>query len=406
MVFHTGAGRPLAQELGLLARSMAAFGRRDFDRQPLRDWDDALAELVLLAREKRLLLVLDEFPELVASSPELPGVLRALLDTDIEGLKILLAGSAVRLMWALEEQRAPLYGRSDLSWLLHPFAPHEAALMLSQLPPAERARVYTITGGVPLYLSWWDTAASLEQNVARLVAAPDGRLLLEGDLVLATEAEAGELPRQVLQAIAAGRTRHGEINDAVRAESARTLDRLIALRLVERMTPVTDDPRRSRRRLYRIADPFLAFWLGVVDRHRSAIERGLGERILPALLEDLDRHAGPVWEEAVRQHLYRLARLGDLGGDVAAVGRWWRDAPEPTEVDAVALAGRGRTPVLAVEAKWAAHVDARRLVPGLRRRAAAVPGAPDDLRLGLAARESVQHANPGLLTVTAADVFA
>ncbi len=405
-VFCTGASRPRSQELRMLARALGDRSRRDLARQPFVDWDDALAELVAVARDRSLLLILDEFPELAATSPELAGVLRALLDSDVGGLKILLAGSAVRTMWALEEERAPLYGRSDLSLLLHPFAPHEAALLLTDLAPAERARVWTVTGGVPLYLTWWDTGGTLEENLARLVTASDGRLLLEGQLVLATEAQAGELPRQVLQAIAAGRTRHGEINDAVRSESARTLDRLIELRLVERLTPVTEDERRSRRRLYRIADPFLAFWLGVVDRYRTEIERGLGERVLPALLGDLDRHAGPVWEEAVREHLRRMAQHGDLGIDVTGIGRWWRDAPEPAEIDAVVLSGRARTPVLAVEAKWTRTVAARRLLPNLRRRAALLPGAPDDLRLGLAARERVEGAPPDITTITSEDVFA
>lgn len=405
VAFHTGAGRPLAQELRLLGRAAQPFVARDLGRRPLLDWDEALEELVAAAADEPLLLVLDEFPELVRGTPELPGVLRAVLDRGTGRLRILLAGSAVRTMWALEVERAPLYGRVDLSLLLHPFAPHEAALLLGDLAPAERARVWTVTGGVPLYLSWWDVGASVEHNLARLVTRPDGRLLLEGQLVLLTEAEAGDLPQRTLRAIAAGRTHHGEINDAVRAESTRTLERLVDLRLVERMVPVTDDPRRTRRRLYRISDPFLAFWLGVVDRYRTEIERGLGERILPSLLESLDGHAGPIWEEAVRVHVRRLAADGVLGDDVVAVGPWWRDVPESVEIDVLALRGRRREPFLAGEVKWAREVDAERLIPALRRRSAAVLGASAETRLLLAARERVRGAGEALV-VTAADVFA
>lgn len=122
--------------------------------------------------------------------------------------------------------------------------------------------------------------SAVRYNLERLVCSPGGRLLDEGHLVLATEGDMGHLGQRVLRAIAAGRTKHGEIAQAVGAEPARTLHRLIELRLVEPVVPVTQAGARTRKRVYRIADNFLAFWLGIVEPYGSEIERGLGKTIL------------------------------------------------------------------------------------------------------------------------------
>lgn len=52
-------------------------------------------------------------PRAVGGAPELPGVLRAFLDGPgrESRLRILICGSAVRVMQSLEETRSPLYGR-------------------------------------------------------------------------------------------------------------------------------------------------------------------------------------------------------------------------------------------------------------------------------------------------------
>jgi AAA+ ATPase superfamily predicted ATPase len=409
-LFHTATGRPLAQELAalsleaapILASEMPGLGTR-----PFASWDETFKMLGMAGESKPLLLVIDEFPEAVDITPELPSILRAVWDRlqARTHLKILLAGSAVRTMHAMQEERAPLYGRFDLRLPLHPFDPREASRMLPALKPADQALVWGLVGGVPLYLQLWDQQESIASNLSRLACRPGGQLLTEGELLLATEAELGDLGQQILYAIAAGRTKYNEIADTVDAEPARTLDRLIALQLVDRIIPVTDDPRRTRRRLYRIADNFLAFWLGLLDRYRPAIDRGLGPSILPVLLENLGDHLGPRWEDAFRKHLIYLANQGSLGQGIVAIGPFWTSGPAQVEIDAVALAGRSQTPVLVGEAKWTRHVNAERIRRELERKAESLPGRVPSLRYAICARERVDGA-PDDLCITAADIFA
>ena len=409
-VFLTGANRGEPDELRMLSdRVVALFpgGLRDLTSRPYTSWDDALEDLAARAVHEPVLLVLDEFPELVASSPHLPGTLRAFLDRagDHTKLRLLLCGSAVRHMRALQEERAPLYGRFDLALQVQPFGPREAAVLLTRLTPQDRALVYGIVGGMPMYLSWWDQSETVNANLRRLVCEPGARLLVEGDLVLRTDLE-GDYAMQVLHAIATGRTQYGEIKDYVKSEPQRVLERLTELQLIERLMPVGDS-ERSKRRSYRVIDPFVRFHLQTASTFRPEIERGLGASILPVLRQAIDDHMGGVWEEAFRIEIRRRAAAGtlDVGGDVVAVGAWWDNSGQ-NEIDAVVLAGRSAVPVLAGEAKWARSENAATLVRSLRRKVEhGLKVDPDSIRYAVCARASLTHLGPNVLALTAADLF-
>src|SRR5262249_3354585 len=112
VVFHTGVGDPMVGELAALSaevREAGVGGIRDLAANPYRDWRDALDHLAEMAAGDPLLLVLDEFPELLHESPTLPGILRAFLDRTRgrTRLRLLICGSAMRTMWSIQETRAP-----------------------------------------------------------------------------------------------------------------------------------------------------------------------------------------------------------------------------------------------------------------------------------------------------------
>jgi uncharacterized protein len=420
VVFHTAIGDPMAAELRRLSESVRLAGLqglRDLASNPYHDWRDALDHLAAEAVADPMLLVLDEFPELLHGSPTLPGLLRAFLD-NTRGrtkLRLLLCGSAVRTMWSIQGTREPLYGRFNLTLPVFPFRPHEAALMLPGLAPEARALVYGLVGGMPLYLGWWQQEQTVAENLLHLVGSSGGPLLTEGRLIMETEIGSDQ-GGTVLYAIAAGASRYNEIQGAAGFEPLRALDRLQEARLVTRVVPAGEDPRKSRRAIYRIADSFLAFYLGPVLKHRTEIERGRGRTVVPAIEHELDSHLGLPFEEAFRECLWRKAEDGSLElADIVEIGPWWGAAHSgapadrnQVEIDAVLLAQPEltRLPVAVGEAKWGKSVNGDRLRARLTAKAASITSDVDRLRYIICARsEVVTTDGSSTITITARDIF-
>jgi uncharacterized protein len=306
-------------------------------------------------------------------------------------------------MGSLQEVRAPLYGRLDLNLLVHPFTPHEAALMLPKLKPADRAVVWGLLGGIPLYLAMWDQSASLHSNMQRLVASPGARLLLEGELLVDTEGDSGGLGWRVLYAVASGRTKHNEVADEIGADPIRTLERLVQLRMLERVVPVLGDPRKTRKRIYQLSDNFLRFWLGHVDRLRADIELGEGSAAAGLLVAGIDDLMGGAWERVVQHHLRRISAEGAFGSEVFGVGRQWQE--NVAELDAVVAAGRTRSVVAVAECKWSKSVDGETVAKSLRLKLQRLQIPSEGVQLVVAARETVTNRS-GVLALTAADIFS
>ena len=108
---------------------------------------------------------------------------------------------------------------------------------------------------------------------------------------------------------------------------ARPLERLVEMGLVRREVPFGEPERKSKRAIYRIADPFFRLWFRVVAPYRGLLAAGSRETRLE-LLDRFWKHlVGEAWEDLCR---HRLARLGAVaGGPWAPAGRWWRgDRPE------------------------------------------------------------------------------
>ncbi len=225
-------------------------------------------------------------------------------------------------------------------------------------------------------------------------------LLEEGEYVLSSELHEGAGYFRILRAIASGNRTYTGIRRFADIDVQRQLDRLVQVGLVERVVPITENPHRTKRAVYRIADNFLTFWFQFVYRHRADVARGLGKEVVDrTILPRLSDYMGEPWEEMCREHIRHKAAQGGLPVVVSSVGRWW-NTDNSVEVDIVGM--DGDKVVLAGSVKWAKSINSGEL-DKLRRATESLPKRADRVELVLFARERVPKADA--LCFTARDVF-
>lgn len=324
-------------------------------------WEAAFMRLGRLARDRRLIAVIDEFPYLIRADSGIPSILQRVWDQSLRHtqLMLVLTGSNLSIMrHDVLEYRSPLYGRRTGQWFLKPLDPWDAGQMLPKYNSRQRLESYATLGGVPAYLEQFDDRRSVMVNVEKQILRPGAPLYEEPRALLSTEMELREpaIYYAILRAVATGRRGATEIARAIGKHGATDIQRHLTVlsngvQLLRRDTPQRSVPPQPRARgRWRFADPFFAFWFTFVYPHIPMLERGgaavvLREQIQPHWQAFVGRGA---WETVCREYLWRLARQGVLPFFPDHVGRWWsRDH----EIDVVAVNYAQRRAILG-EAKW------------------------------------------------------
>jgi AAA+ ATPase superfamily predicted ATPase len=308
----------------------------------------------LCSREDVDLVVIDEFGYLVRAGA-LPQFQRV-VDLVLGSKKLLLTGSTVS---AIESEllgyRSPLYGRVDLVKRLQPLRFHH---LFEWFPGASfegALAVYAATGGVPRYLEFFQRCAL--EEVRRVMLNPDTLPFRDAKLILEEELPEPRRYFLVLEAIASGRTRLGEIAQYSGLEPYKLTYYLGVLRDLGYVTyerPLLE----GKRGVYRIADPYLAFWFRFIHPFYEELESGITAQALAYFERNFNTHLGQVFEQVAGELLLPELRF-------TRAGRWWKRGEE---IDLVALDEDSGTAYF-VEFKYSREVDAELEARRLRRKA-------------------------------------
>ena len=141
-----------------------------------QNWEAAFEYITGKISDKKLVLIIDEFPFLAEPNPSIKSILQHTIDHVWKGKNIflILCGSSVSFMLNdVMGYKSPLYGRITGNMEVKPFDYLESAEFFPNYSKTEKAIAYGILGGVPRYLEAFSSEISLEENIKN-------NLLMEG----------------------------------------------------------------------------------------------------------------------------------------------------------------------------------------------------------------------------------
>lgn len=373
------ADRSEGQHQRALLAKVIAQKFSDFDRLTYPDWE-SLLRAVNYRTDQRFTLCIDEFPYIVEQSPELPSVLQKLVDERSLRFHLALCGSSQQMMYGLFlDATAPLYGRADEIMRLMPIRlPYLQEAL--RLPVVDAIENYAVWGGVPRYWELREQRASLNDALWHTTLSAHGMLYEESVKLFQDDVKDIVKTSTIMSYIGSGANRLTEI--AARCNEpatnlSRPLKKLIDLGFLEKEVPFGMDEKNSKKSLYKIADPFMAFYYQFVVPNRSFIELGRRLPIEQALNAHFSEFVSVQWEK-----LCRDAVTGNLVDGIVygQAKRWWGSVlnedkkPEQLEFDVIAES-LDKKQLLVGECKWTTQEDGGRLEAELLRKAHLLPFA-------------------------------
>lgn len=319
--------------------------------------------------ESKFIFIIDEFGYLAKEFPEATSLLQHYVDSyKNKGKMLLILCSSSRSFMENDVfgSQSPLYGRRDLSLKLKPFGFNETKEMLPLLESNEDIfKVWSITGGIPLYVSLFAPYKNVDEAVKELFFEDTGYFVNEVNLIMLTEATRSEKTAAICTLLANGTNKLTEIANKTSSYPAlikSVLENLETLDIVEKELSISPSKRKP---IWRIKDPLIRFWY----LFRYPFSSYDARIMMNHYLEYFPQFLGYSYEK-----LCSLALPSILDGKpIIEEGRWWGGNPITKQEEEIDIAVRTMDKELIVsECKYQSKDISPEVIYTLQRRAALI----------------------------------
>ena len=356
-IFFTGVETNDKQNLENFSKCVLEHGMGITADTTFASFQAALEYVFLLAENKRMVLVMDEYPYVARASQSLASTLQLLIDKykDRSKLFLILCGSSMSYMEDhVLAYKAPLYGRRTAQFKIQPFDFFETCEYFLKFSDMDKALAYGIVGGTPQYLLMLNDGLSIEENIKNTHLNPNSSIYEEPNNLLKQEVREPAIYNAIISAIASGASKLSEIAGKIGEDTsvcAMYIKNLITLGIVKKEMPYGEDS--TRKTIYSVADNMFRFWYRFVPGNASVISRGAADLAYRRIDPVLSDYMGAVFEEICKQYLWKLLLERKCAVDFTDIGRWWGTNPRTRQQVEIDIMGEeDKDTALFAECKW------------------------------------------------------
>lgn len=355
-IFFTGVETNAKQNLDNFSRCIMEYNTGIASGASYNSFQMALEYVFELAKTKRIVLVIDEYPYVARASKSLASTLQLLIDKnkDASKLFLILCGSSMSYMEDhVLAYKAPLYGRRTAQFKINPFEFLEACRYFENFSDEDKALAYGIVGGTPQYLMQLDDKLSIEENIKNTHLNPSSSIFEEPTNLLKQEVREPAIYNAVITAIATGSSKMNEISNKIDEDTsvcATYIKNLITLGIVKKESPY--GKKSTRKTIYSIEDNMFHFWYRFVPENTSIISRGAVDLAYSRIAPELSSYMGSVFEDICKQYLWKLLLEGKCAVNFTDLGRWWGANPKTKSQEEIDIMGTDKDTALFAECKW------------------------------------------------------
>ena len=355
-IFFTGVETNAKQNLDNFSRCIMEYNTGIASGASFNNFQMALEHVFELAKTKRVVLVIDEYPYVARASKSLASTLQLLIDKnkDTSKLFLILCGSSMSYMEDhVLAYKAPLYGRRTAQFKIKPFEFSEVCRYFKNFSDEDKALAYGIMGGTPQYLMQLDDKLSIEENIKNTHLNPSSSIFEEPNNLLKQEVREPAIYNAVITAIATGSSKMNEISNKIDEDTsvcATYIKNLITLGIVKKESPYGE--KSTRKTIYSIEDNMFRFWYRFVPENTSIISRGAADLAYSRIAPEIPSYMGSVFEDICKQYLWKLLLEGKCAVNFTELGRWWGANPKTKTQEEIDIMGTDKDTALFAECKW------------------------------------------------------